>query len=97
MRSPSPPCFARFQNFLVNDLLLVLPPGVVAVAFPAGLIGASNLVGPHRPKPTKLDVSESSSEALPTWRALRRRGHILWWNATWNSLRDFMQASLVPV
>ena len=42
----------------------VLLLGVVAVAFAAGWIGVSNLVGPRRPNPTKLGAYESGNEPL---------------------------------
>ncbi len=48
----------------MNELLPVLLLGVVAVAFAAGSIGVSNLVGPRRPNPTKLGAYESGNEPL---------------------------------
>ena len=48
----------------MNELLPALLLGVVAVAFAAGSIGVSNLVGPRRPNPTKLGAYESGNEPL---------------------------------
>jgi NADH-quinone oxidoreductase subunit A len=42
----------------------VLLLGLVAVAFAAGSIAVSNVVGPRRPNPTKLGAYESGNEPL---------------------------------
>ena len=48
----------------MNELLPVLLLGVIAVAFAAGSIAVSNLVGPRRPNPTKLGAYESGNQPL---------------------------------
>ena len=49
----------------MNELLPVLLLGVVAVAFAARSIGVSSLVGPRRPKPTKLGATSPATSPLP--------------------------------
>ena len=48
----------------MTELLSVLLLGVIAVAFAAGSIAVSNLVGPRRPNPTKLGAYESGNQPL---------------------------------
>ncbi len=63
----------------MNEFLPTLLLGVVAAAFAAGSIGVSNLVGPRRPNPTRLEAYESGNEPLadvPETR-FRDRGYIV--------------------